>query len=258
MSADKNPALTTSRSSVSADVPASSLEAAWQTWKASPGPDANATVLDVLGPTIDRGVRTHMGDLNPLNRSRARAIALQALGTYDPRGGANLSSHIFNHLRGLKRYAGRIAAGVRLPERAVLERNTLDKHEADLLDELGREPNDDELADRSGFSVRKLKRLRSYNPAVAEGAFNVTGDGRTPYNPAVASESTAWRQIVYDELAPLDKKVFEWTTGYNGRKLKNTTEIAHALRRSPGWVSQRRLLIQRKLDEEGLLSPFGG
>jgi hypothetical protein len=87
------------------------------------------------------------------------------------------------------------------------------------------------------------------------------GEGGEPYDPAVQNMNTAgkaWMGLIYADLSQSDKKIFEWTLGWNGHKTLQNQEIARRLRRTPGWVSQRKLLIQKTIERESDLSPFNG
>lgn len=228
-------------------------------WKQSPGPAANATILKHLDPVIQGAVRTHVGEPNPLLLSRAKLMTLEGLGRYDPARG-RLKTHLFNHLQSLKRANRQQGMVVRAPERVVLDRYNLDRTASELAHELGREPTDRELMDRTGFSRKRLTRVRSYRPAVAEGALEdpETGQGFTGAVGPADEARDVWVQLVYDDLDPYHQAVMEYALGLNGRSPLPNQEIARKLGRSPGAISQAKLRIQRMLDEEADLSPFTG
>jgi hypothetical protein len=214
-----------------------------------------------MGPDIENAARSQTGNLDSLTRSRARVLAVKAFEHYDPERGTKLRSHIHNYMRGLLRYTGQMSSGVSVPERLALDRRTVSDATGELTAELGREPNDDELADRTGFSMERLRRIRKAMPAMAEGFFasRTREEGGDEFAPAVNGDggpSQAWMTAVYDDLSAMDKKVFEWSLGWNGQPKLDGMAIASRLRRSPGWVSQRRLYIQKVLDREQELSPF--
>lgn len=229
----------------------------YHAWKADPSPDRAATLLDALEPTIRGAIKTHVGDPNPLLVSRARRMTLEGLRSYDPARG-RLQNHLYNHLQGLKRVARKQSQIVAVPERIALERYHLEDATRQMQDELGREPTDDELGDRTGLSPRRMATLRRYNPAVAEGSLEdrETGGGFLGGVRKPGGESR-WGEIVYHELDPYHKAVMEHTLGMNGRPALPNHEIARKLNRSPGAISQAKLRIQRMLDEEHELSPFG-
>lgn len=234
----------------------------WQQWKTTPTPDNGAALLSAIEPDIDKALRAHVARPTPLMRSKARELSLQALRTYDPARGTKMSSHIYSHMQGLRRYAGKVTAGVRVPERLLLDRNAVQSATADLADRLGRDPTDDELADHTGLSMRRLAAIRRYHSPMTTGYMSQVGESGEGLDPAsrlpnAPAMSRAWLNLVYDELGPLDKKVLEYSLGYGGNPVLPVQVIAAKLRRSPGWVSQRTKLIQEKLDQEQHLSPFG-
>lgn len=232
------------------------LRSPYQAWKAMPTPDTNAAMLTALKPTIEGAIRTHVGEPNPLLTSRARVMTLQGLRSYDPKRG-RLQTHLYNHLLGLKRANRQQTQILKVPERVVFDRSQLTAAEDELRNVLGREPTDEEVANNTGFSAKRMARVRSYRPGFAEGHLESFGDGQVfgdVRSPVVAQHS-AWREIVYDELDAYHKKIME--LAFRARPLANH-EIARRMNRSPGAISQAKARIQAMLDEEHDLSPFGG
>ena len=72
-------------------------------WRTEQTPENNSAMLNAVQPILNKGVAAYAGpNPSPITQSRARLIALKALQTYDP-GQARLSTHITNHLQGLRR-----------------------------------------------------------------------------------------------------------------------------------------------------------
>lgn len=229
----------------------------YETWKAAPGPDTNAKMLDTLHPVMEGAIRTHVGEPNPLLMSRARRMTLDGLRGYDPAKG-KLKTHLYNHLLGLKRANRQQTTILQVPERVALDRARLDQLTAELTNELGREPTDDEIANRTGFTTKRMTRIRSYAPGMAEGTAEGLLEGNLPASTMPGAAPSLWIDIVYDGLDPYHKKVMEYSLGLHGRRPLQNQEIAAKLRRSPGAISQATARIQALLDEEHDLSPFGG
>lgn len=228
---------------------------AFGTWKGAKTPEANAAILTHLQPTIDKAIRTHVGEPNPLIVSRARRMTLDSLHGYDPTR-SRLQTHLFNQLQGLKRVSRQQGSVMKVPERVSLDRYNLENAHQELVHELGRDPNDAELADRTGFSHKRMKHVRTYNPAVAEGTLEASNPEQMVFGGTGSPRSTMWHQIVYDDLSPMDKLIFEHTMGHNGKKILANHQIADKIRRSPGLVSQRKKYIQEQLNKGDELSPF--
>lgn len=219
-------------------------------WKTAPGPLTNAPMLKALQPTIEGAIRTHVGEPNPLLTSRARLMALEGLGSYDPKRG-RLQTHLYNHLQGLKRVNRQQTTILRVPERISLDRYHLENATQELAHTLGRDPTDDELADHTGFSPRRIAKVRSYNPAVAEGTIDEATQGNGPVGGVqdVASARPLHLDIVYDELDAYHKAIMEYSLGLNGRRALSNQEIARKMKRSPGAISQAKARIQKMLDD---------
>ena len=232
----------------------------YNAWKATPGPDANAAILKTLDPVIQGAIKTHVGEPNPLLVSRARMMALEGLRGYDPKRG-RLQTHLYNHLQGLKRVNRQQTTVLKVPERVALDKYRLDQYTRELSDELGREPTDRELMDRTGFSAKRIAHIRKYRPSVAEGTLEDAETGQffagAVQDPNADARNT-WQQIVYDDLDPYHQKVMEYAFGLNGRRAMQNQEIARKLGKSPGAISQAKLRIQKMLDEEQDLNPFTG
>ena len=224
-------------------------------WKANPTPAANAQMLRTLEPVIDKGIRTHVGEPNPLLVSRARKLALEGLRSYDPKR-ARLQTHLFGQFQGLKRINRQQSQVIKAPERVQIDAWHLQNAEQELTDLLGRPPTDRELADHSGFNYRRITRVRQFQPGVSEGHMESVAPAFQPGVLPDQADRTTWLEIVYDDLPPLDQQIMEMSMGLHGRQPMSNQEIAKALRRSPGAISQRKKRIQQALDQESNLSPF--
>jgi DNA-directed RNA polymerase specialized sigma subunit len=62
---------------------------------------------------------------------------------------------------------------------------------------------------------------------------------------------------VYHDLDEVNRKVFEWTTGYNNKPILKKIDVAKNLKISPAAVSQRIDTIQKRLNEFNSLPPGG-
>ena len=227
----------------------------YTTWKADQSPESTAAMLGKLEPVIQRGIRTHVGEPTPILMSRGRQLALEGLRGYDP-SRARLQTHLFNQLQGLKRIARQQSQVISVPERVIFDQARLHEMEQELRDKHGRDPTDSELANRTGFSLKRIAHVRQYRPGMSEGSMSAIDPGLSPGLAANQSARDAWVQIVYDELPSLDQKIMELSLGLHGRKPLSNLEIAKKLGRSPGAISQRKAKIQELLDQEQDLSPF--
>lgn len=233
------------------------LRPAYTEWKAKPGPETNAAMLKALHPTIEGAIRTHVGGPNPLLVSRARVMTLQGLKSYDPKRG-RLKSHLYNHLLGLKRANRQQTTVLKVPEKVQLDKYHLAQAEAELAATLGREPTDAQLADHTGFSPARMAKVRAYQSGLSEGYLDDATQGQAFGGArSLAQHKSHWPEIVYDGLDDYHRKIMEHAFGLNGRRPLANHEIARRMNRSPGAISQAKARIQKLLDEEHELSPFG-
>jgi DNA-directed RNA polymerase specialized sigma subunit len=233
------------------------LQGPYDSWKSDPTPDSTAAFLKEIDPIINKAIKTHVGKPNPLIRGRARRMALESLPKYDP-SRSRLQTHLYNQLQGLKRYNAQQGHGVKVPERVVLDRHVVDTATQELRDELGREPSDGELSERTGYPLKRIGYVRGYNPSMSQGFFQGVGESTGgSFLPNIEQPaSDAWIQLIYDDLDPIDQNIMEYSLGLNGQPVLSNQEIAVKLKRSPGAISQRKQRIQMLLNQEDELSPF--
>lgn len=236
---------------------------AYTAWSQSPTPQTTGAMLRQLGPAIRKGIALNAGgDRSPNTLGNARRLALGALRTYDP-ARASLTTHVVNNLQGLRRVTRQRNQVLRVPEQISLSRAQLLRASAELEEQLGREPNDDELGDYTGWSPRKLSKVRSAIMPVSEGMFEGSGGDEessfapATYQPGVANPTHRMLlSAVYADLSPVDKKIFEWTTGWNNQASLPNGEIAKRLGLSAGAISQRKARIERTINDAAQLQAF--
>lgn len=229
----------------------SEFEPQYTAWKTAPTPESTGTLLKTVDPVLTSALRSYVGpQYSPSMKSRAKSMALKAIGTYDP-ARAKLRTHLMFQLQGLRRQAAQEFNILHMPEQVGLDRYHMDQAANELRDQLGREPSTMELADFTKLSPRRLAYIRQYRPAMAQGSMQrSTEDGEDIWEPSVVSQGSpkAWIELVYHDLHPVDQLIMEHTLGLHGRKVLQNQELAKKLRLSPGAVSQRKAKIQSKLD----------
>lgn len=224
-------------------------------WQQNRTPELNSKLLTSVQPVIDTALSSYGGgNTSPALRSRAKIMALKAFDTFDPKRG-NVRTHLLSQLQGLRRLAAKEQNIIGIPEQVGLDFQKLDSAENELRDQLSRDPTDDELADFTGLSVRRIRKVKSFHKPVASGMLDqeTTEDS---YSGEVASQLPgknnsvdAWLDFVYGDLSATDKLVMDMTLGRNGRRRTSTQEIARRLNMTPGAVSQRAAKIQAMIDK---------
>lgn len=237
------------------------FDAAYTQWQKTRSPETNTALLRTIQPVIDTAVTSYAGqNTSSTIRSKARMMALKALDSYDPQRG-NVRTHLLSQLQGLRRVSAQAQNIISIPEQVGLDYAHLTERENELRDQFGRDPTDDELADATNLSKRRIQKIRAFNQPVAEGATikEVTEDsygGDTASTiPGTHRAEDAWFNFVYDDLGPTDKLIADLLLGRNGKRRTSTQEIARRLKITPGAVSQRAAKIQSMLDRR---HTFGG
>jgi hypothetical protein len=232
--------------------PPDAFHAAWSAYAANKHPAAADAFLKAVAPVTDTAVRAYAPDgvANPTVRAHAKRLALEAADRYEP-GRGPLKSYLLTHLQGLRRVAAKTNAQVVVPERVRLAQGRLVGHEADLREELGREPSAAELADRAGLPLSRIAQAREA-PAVFTASSAPPGLSYRAPGPD-EKDRKAWLDFVYADLGDVDRAVVEHSLGMHGRPILSGAELAAKLRITPGAVSQRKAKIQAMLNEYDLV-----
>lgn len=231
------------------------FDTVYSQWKTNKTPETNTALLKTIQPVIDTAVLSYAGqDTSPTIKSRARLMALKALDTYDPERG-NVRTHLLSQMQSLRRLSAQAQNIISIPEQVSLDYTRLTENENELRDSLGREPTDDEIADNTGLSVKRIRRIRAFNQPVAEGTTTqevpeeAYGGDVASTIPGAHRAADAWFDFVYGDLSPTDKLIADLTMGRNGKRRTSTQDIARRLNITPGAVSQRAAKIQALLDK---------
>lgn len=217
----------------------SDVDTAYAEWSAERTPDRMKAVLDALDTTINSEVQRFSGP-KPLLRSRARSLAVGAIRSYDPASGAKLRSWVVTQLQPLSRYTNALKP-VYTPEDAARKAYAVSAARGRFVDETGRDPTDEELADAVGISVKRLKSIRKAAPAVVYERQSGGEDDETAPDYAIYGSSPVRdaSEAVYSGLSERDRRIFDLRTGSHGAKQSSGGEVARLLKVSPAYVSQR-------------------
>lgn len=220
----------------------------YDAWLGDPSPDNMAKIVESLDPAINSEIQRYSGP-KPLLRSKARSLAIQAIKKYDPARGAQLRSWVVTQLQPLSRY-GQQLRPIHASEMAIRQAAELNRVSTELSDEIGHTPNHEELADKTGLSVKRIKMLRrTVIPVVSEGA--LAGNAETDEGPNLPGTNQSnmlgnAEEIVYDSINERDKQIYDWKIGRHGKPVLSNGEIAKRLGVTPALISQRsaQLAIQ--------------
>lgn len=214
------------------------VETHWQNWDRNGRRREDlAPLLSAFAPAIDHEVHRWSGTGLPklVLASEAKRQAILAFQDFKPDQG-DLAPFVKTRLgQRMVNFTAPYRQDVRMPNERLALADKLVRARIDLAQELGREATDPELARRIGVGTTTIGKLakfqgRLYSQA-EEGGFNQP-----------AREDLTRDQVVMDFLAqdlpPMQRLVFEHSTGYGGKPVLAAGEIAKKLAVSPGRVSQ--------------------
>lgn len=224
-------------------------------WQKDPTPQNNTALLKTVQPIIDTALTSYAGARqSPAMRTKAKIMALNAMSSYDPQRG-NVRTHLLSQLQSLRRASAQEQNIIAIPEQVGLDFQHLTESEAALRDRFGRDPTDDEVADNTGLSVKRIRKIRSFHQPMPESATIVENEDES-FDGGVASTipgsrrgADAWLDFVYEDLGATDKLIMDMTLGRNGKRRATTQQIASKLNITPGAVSQRAAKIQGMIDK---------
>jgi DNA-directed RNA polymerase specialized sigma subunit len=206
----------------------------WRQWKQSNDPEHLKLLLDRMNPLVQREVQK-WGAAVPREalESKGRLLTVQALKTYDPSRGAAVGTHVTSRLRKLSRDVYPYQNVARLPENKQLLYNTFQVATNNLIDQHGREPTTDELANELSWTPRKVadfqKSFSRRELVESAGAFMDEGS---------ADEGLV--DFYHHGLTPADKLMFEDLIGFKGKPALNNAQLMKKYSLTQGQLSYKK------------------
>lgn len=225
----------------------------YSNWTKARNPTTMSQLVNRLDPVINSAMVTYGGQGNPLMRSRARKLAIEAIKTYDPKSEATLQSWVANNMQGLRRYSFSLSP-ISVPERVRLDSYHIHKVTNEFQDANGREPTPDEIADLTGYSAKRIAYVRKLSrPVMNEGQYSKEEEDSDTYVPGIRTNQVdnIWAEYVYNDLDRINKTIYDMRMGrgkYKGTNL-SVIDMAKELGLSTAAISQRANKIADKIAE---------
>lgn len=225
----------------------------WEAYKRFPGPATLAPLMRQLDPVIQNEVNKWAGAIaRPVLEAKGKALALEAIKSYDPNAGAALATHVTNRLLKLSRTVYSHQDAVRIPEHKKLKVNAYFGAVKELRTEFGREPTSIEVADHMAWSPGLVSQIEAaIAPELIESEDMGAGLFETQSMWAPNSDD-GLVELIYFDLDPTDKLIFEHSTGYSGRPILSNPDLMAKTGLTQGQLSYRKKKlidrIQRDLD----------
>ena len=209
---------------------------------------ASAEYLTQMEPTITKAINAFAsGDAG--YKTKARIFALEAAKSYDPDKGASIDTHVYNQLRRLQRISAQRGNLTRVSENVAQERSQIQRAIRELTADLGEDPTTEQIASRVGMSRKRVDALMNYKPVIPD-SVAVSPEGDSLGAADVDRALKLYDSVIYDELDDIDKRIYEWSTGYGKGEKLTGQEIAQRLKISPAAVSKRYAKIANKFAQD--------
>lgn len=219
-------------------------------WKTKPSPELFDELYTKYEGTINRGMYMFAGGYNnPLPKAATKAHALKAfnnaLNTYDPSRGGNLSTWITAQMRILQRYVRDNKDIAHIPENRLIHVGMLREREMFLSDKLGRQPSLPELADDLKWPVKKVKMIKSElrkdlmgNRGLDELALKTSG------------KVESLLQGLYYDVPGVQQKILEHTFGWGGVEKLSIKDMAKALKMPESRVRYEKDKLAKRIQKD--------
>lgn len=209
----------------------------WKKWKKTSEPEHLNTLLKSMDPFLQSYVNKF--STSPLPRpaieSQARILAVKAFGSYNPKKGAALNTHLGHELKHLTRYVLEYQNVGKIPENRGIAISKFHNIKSHLMDELGREPSISELSDTLKWTPAEVERMQSE----LRQDLNVVQGKEEAFFDVGFNTSDVTRDIVefvYYSVGPEEQKILEFTFGMGGNPRLTPEQIALRVNKTVGQV----------------------
>jgi DNA-directed RNA polymerase specialized sigma subunit len=210
----------------------------WTRWNTSRSNADLQALLDQMTPIIQREVgKWASGISRSLVEAEARRLTVEAFYSFNPKAGATLSTYLASRLPKVSRLVYSQINTARLSETKTLQVATVLRATNELKDLYGRDPTHDELADHLSWTPKKLASFQQH--------FQRNEFVESEAHPEFDGKEDHLVDFIYSDLTPLQKKIFEYTSGYGGTKIIPGKDILKKLNLTQGTLSYQKSLIAK-------------
>jgi DNA-directed RNA polymerase specialized sigma subunit len=222
----------------------------WRAYKANPGRHTLNPLMKQLDPVIQVEVNKWSGAIaRPVLEAKAKTLALEAIKSYDPNAGAALATHVTNRLKKLSRKVYTHQDAVRLPEYKKLKVQSLHKANEHLMGIHGREATNQELSDHLAWSPKMLSGVQQAQHSELIQSEDM-GAGMFQQHSVWGSDTDdGMVDMLYFDMEPKDKLIFEHSTGYSGKPILSNTDLRRKTGLTQGQLSYRKRQMVNMIED---------
>ena len=227
----------------------------WLRWKETGSEEDLEALLDNFQGSV--GAELKRWYAAPVPRSALIATAnrnlMMAFNRYDPENakGATLNTFTSYYIRKMSDTVYKYQNVGRIPQNRITKVRRFQEAQEILRGELKREPSLQALSDELGWSLAETERMKSEMRRDLIASKNLNVDTLEDSMSEQGEEQLAIRMI-YHDLDEIEKGVFEYTLGINGKEELSAGDIAKKLNISRPKVSRVRSKIDGMLRERGI------
>jgi len=220
-----------------------------QDWQDNRNPTAFANLMIRFQPVVNSVVNKYrtVGLAPATLRAHATTQLIKALDTYDPSKGTVPTTHIWNSLQKVQRVASESLMSGHIPENRNLKKSTFTIVRDNITEQLGREPNVDEMADELKWDRNEVGRMNNElkgEVTASNAEFDFYGNSTQG-----SSKDKDLADYLYSELDGPQKVIFEHTFGYGGKPILNNKEIAVQLNMNEMAVHRAKHKMSERIQE---------
>jgi DNA-directed RNA polymerase sigma subunit (sigma70/sigma32) len=164
--------------------------------------------------------------------------------------GAALNTHLGHELKHLTRYVLEYQNVGKIPENRGIAISKFNNVKSNLVDELGRDPNVIELADKLQWSPAEVERMQSelrQDLNITQGKEEAFFD--VGYN--ITDHTRDIVEFVYYSVGPEDKKILEYWFGIGGSPKLSVEEMALKMNKSPAQIRDMSKKLAEQIRQAG-------
>lgn len=212
-------------------------------YQQKPSKELEDQLLDLHKGYIRANVNKWSGILpQPVLETYGKHYALNAFKTFDVNKGANINTHLYNHISQLSRLIYQNQNVATISEHQVQNLGKLIQAQKFLLDELGHEPSMDELSDHLSLPKAHIERIIKNNRA------DLINDSDTEFQTSQTSDTKIADRIfsVRNSLKEKEKEQFDALTGFGGIKPLSPQDFGKKFKMKPYEVSRLKTSFAKR------------
>ena len=217
-------------------------------WQKNQTPEDTDFLLKKMKPTISAAITSYAPGNDKTLAIKAANLTLAALKSYDPSYGTDPSTHVFHNLKRLNRIVNKRDNIMPISELGAQEARYVGEVKAEFMDMFDREPTNEELADRTGYSLKKIDKILNKNKVRSDSSMVNEESHNSMFSMRDVTDDDYF-EYVYASVGPIDKKIMEWTSGMHGKPALANNMIAEKLHITPAAVSQRKARINQLMSQ---------